>query len=893
MNRYDPVITPVKRAHILRTRALAQIESSADTALVLIRAPAGFGKTTLLKQYSQARRTQGDRVIWVRMDAQSSDITQFLRILCDAIDGLDETQRQRRARQDLRPTTVQTLIRALQRIHGRGLVVIDNFEQAFTAPFNQTLTQIAQNLPPNMQLCIATRVLPATTLSGLQLREQAIVLDETDLRFTPQESAEFFREFVSLSAEDIRAIHVNTGGWPAALQCIRLCLQRDPAHRHLVWSGNGVTRDLINFLATEVFDHLPLDLRATLVDLCLPEKLNAGLVEHLTGMDDGLAVLQRIEQAGLFLAQTDMEGNWYRFHNLFRQFLLARVHQNNSPAELRQRHLCIAHWFAQHHYQEDAIQHALKADDQPLALTLLESVIDHMLAQERLTLIEQYVDALPTDMLLRHENVIAAATIAYGFLRAFDKANRLLGVWSEHLASSPDPRALAVRDFAALFVLAAQDRIEELGEHAAQASEKLTEQDGLRYAVTFNARAVFLCAKARFEEARALLLRARPLHDRDHFLFGQAYQDAIYGMSLFAEARLEDAACHLATALRRTEEQACGHVSAGSITAMYLADAYYEQNRIAEAQSLLSDYGSMAERQVIVDALATLYICRARIAFNRGDIAAADAILERALVTAYQHGFTRLLAYAQAERIRQATLSDDLELAEQRLRSYDLGALAADAEMMFHAGETEAHTVTWARLMLRRGQPTQARIELQGALRVARQQRRRRRELKLLVMLALAQHAEGHFNLARRSLIEALEIGQHSGITRSFIDERAPLIQLLQDVRSHFAGLPDLAGHESLLVYVDHLLTEAGAPMTALPASSTASAAIRLIEPLTEKEQRLLAHVANGLSNKGIATRLSVSTNTVKWHLRNIFEKLQTHNRMQAVAVARQHRLID
>lgn len=227
------------------------------------------------------------------------------------------------------------------------------------------------------------------------------------------------------------------------------------------------------------------------------------------------------------------------------------------------------------------------------------------------------------------------------------------------------------------------------------------------------------------------------------------------------------------------------------------------------------------------------------------------------------------------------------------MRSYDLGALAADAEMMFHAGETEAHTVTWARLMLRRRQPTQARIELQGALRVARQQRRRRRELKLLVMLALAQHAEGHFNLARRSLIEALEIGQHSGITRSFIDERAPLIQLLQDVSSHFAGLPDLAGHESLLVYVDHLLTEAGAPMTALPASPTASTAIRLIEPLTEKEQRLLAHVANGLSNKGIATRLSVSTNTVKWHLRNIFEKLQTHNRMQAVAVARQHRLID
>jgi LuxR family maltose regulon positive regulatory protein len=883
------------RMHVPRRQAIERIKRYAQMPLVLVRGPAGFGKTTLLRQYASYRAEQGGRIAWARMDAQATDTTQFLRLLCDAVDGFDEHQRQRRVRTDPRVPTIQSLTRALQRLGSGGLVVVDNFEQAFSAGLEGVLVQIVRALPPGVQLCLGTRVLPAGPLAALQLREQMLLIDEQELRFGPAESREFFGEFPGLSAQEIDEIQAATDGWPAALQCFRLCLRRGRAHRSLARAGKGVTRDLIDFLAAEVFDHLAPDLQAALFDLAVPEKISSELVEHLTGSGDGQQLIRRIEQAGLFLAHADLEGRWFRFHNLFRQFLLARMRRDISEVELRERHRAVAHWYGAKGYREEAIEHALEAGDHAQALSLLTGVIDHLLAQERLALIERYVDALPQGELLRHENVTSAAIIAYGFRRSFDKANRLIAARAQRRSRGNDPHARALRDYAQLFVLAAQDRIQELGERALETGKDLSESDGFQYAVTFNARAMYLVGQSQFEEARALLLRARPLHDRDGSLFGQAYQEAIYSIALSAEGHIGEAVRGLGAALRRTEEEASGSVTAGSVIAVYLADGYQEQNRVHEAEALLDEYGALAEKQVIVDALGVMYTTRARIAVQRGDPSTAEEILERALYTGYQHGFQRLVGYAQAERVRLATLGGDLDLAERRLREYDLPRFAADAELMFHAGETEAHTVTWARLMIRLGRLSEARTELQWAIRIARGRRRRRRELKLLIMLALAQHAEGRINLARRALLEALEIGLPRQFVRSFLDEQGPAVQMLRELRRSFDGLPEMAQREAVLGYLDHLLAEAGEPgVLVLGATAAVAEAVpHTLEALTAKERRLLTYVAMGLSNKDLAERLSVSTNTVKWHLRNIFEKLQINNRMQAVAVARQMGLVE
>lgn len=882
------------RGAIVRHRLLDRLAVEPRPRLIVVQGPAGYGKTSLLRQHCERRAALGERIAWVRMDAQSADAVHLLRRLCDAVDTLAAPTRARRAAAAVeRPATLQDLQRGLARLREPLVLVIDNFETAASAHFESVFAQIVRSLPMTVQLCVGTRVLPGGRLSRLQIREGTVVLSNEELCFRPSESIEFLREFSSLRPEEIAEIHERTGGWPAALQAFRLCLRRGARFRAEAYAGRGVTRELMDYLAAEAFDQLAPAFGTLLLELAIPEKLSAALVEHITGESRGAERLAEIERAGLFLAQVDLEGTWLRFHNLFRQFLLGRAAQLFSAEELRRRHRGVAAWYADKGYREEAIQHWIEAGDTDRAAALLAEVVDALVAQERLGLIESYADRLPAEAVLRHENLAHAAIIAYSFRRAFDKADRLLQRHRAQLdAAGAGQAQIGLHNFSRLFVLAAQDRIEELGSVGAETAKQLEDRSGFPYAVTFNSRAMLCIGRGEYEEARALLMQARPLHDRDHSLFGQAYQDAIYSMSLAGQGRIDDAERGLSAALRRTEARACGSVSAGSVMAAYLVSCLYEQNRLDEAERLIGDYGQLAEEQAIVDAVATMGIARARIAHLGGRRAEAEETLERMLYVGYRHSLQRLVTYAHAELARQATLDGELGQAERWLRELPAALREGSHEaLMFPAGETEACTVTWARWLIAAGRHAEARTLLATEIRHASATRRRRREMKLHLMYALAHQAGGKANLAGRSLLDALQIAAQGGFLRSLLDERAPAITLMKQLRAQQRDQRRGVQPDAVMIHLDRLLLIAGEGSTEdAPAAATPSP---LVESLTERERNLLRFVSAGLSNQDLADRLSVSTNTVKWHLRNIFDKLRIKNRVQAIALARRFGLIE
>lgn len=883
------------RGSIVRHRLLDRLGAEPRPRLIVVQAPAGYGKTSLLRQHCERRAALGERIGWVRMDAQSGDAAHFLRLLCEAVESLDAGARKRGAAPSQeRPATLQELLRSLVRVREPVVLVVDNFETAASAHFEAVFAQVVRGLPMSVQLCVGTRVLPTARLARLQIREGTVVIANEELCFRPSETIEFFREFSSLRPEEVAEIHERTDGWPAALQAFRLCLRRGARFRAEAYAGKGVTRELMDFLAAEMFDNLAPALGTLLLELAIPEKLSPALVEHITGEPRGAERLAEIERAGLFLAQVDLEGNWLRFHNLFRQFLLTRAAALFKPDDLRRRHRRIADWYADSGDREAAIQHWLEAGETERAASLLAGVVDALVAQERLGLIESYAERLPAEALLRHDNLVHAAVIAYGFRRAFDKADRLLSAHEAQLKrSGADRAAVASHKVSRLFVLAAQDRIEELGAEAQVAAETMVDRSGWQYGVTFNARAMYEFGRGEFEEARSLMQRARPLHDRDHHAFGQAYQDAITSMALSAQGRIDDAVRGLEAGLRRTEEQASGAVSAGAVIAAYLASGTYEQNRIDDAGRLVSDYGQLVEQQAIVDSVATMSITRARMAHLAGRRGEAEESLERALYLGYRHSLERLVIYAHAELARQATLDGDLEQAGRWLRELPPAYRDEPRDgLMFHAGEAEAHVVTYARWLIRSERHAEARVLLGGEIRRAASARRRRRELQLRLLNAMAFRAADKANLAGRAMLEALEIGAAGGFVRSFLDEGAPALALMKQVRAPRGVQPD-----AVQAYLEKLLVAAGdaasEPVAQAARDDSGGLSQRLIESLTERERNLLRFVSAGLSNRDLAERLSVSTNTVKWHLRNIFEKLRIKNRVQAIALARRFGLIE
>ncbi|MEX0838434.1 MAG: LuxR C-terminal-related transcriptional regulator, partial [Parvibaculum sp.] len=419
----------------------------------------------------------------------------------------------------------------------------------------------------------------------------------------------------------------------------------------------------------------------------------------------------------------------------------------------------------------------------------------------------------------------------------------------------------------------------------------------LEYAVALNARAWWLYLNGKFEEAREALAQARALHDEAHNLFGLSYCEWIYANVLSSQGHNDEALRSLKLAQIHNEECATVSVTAGSVIAACLAEVLYEKNSVAEAEMLLHDNLALLEQQAIVEPLALAFLTMARIAMLRGEEREAEEVLDRMMYLGHRYNLRRLVIYAKAELVRQATLAGDLDKARSRFAG--MGHVDADGEddLIYYAGETEAQTITEARLLILAGRHADARALLQPAARKARAQRRQRRFMKLNLLLAISLNVEGQVSAARRALIEALQIGAPDQFIRLVLDEGPQAVRLLQEARQALPKFPDLPQKDRVSAYLDRLLGEAGEYAPVLSGEQAFddddAPSAHLFEALTEREREILRLVSNGFSNKALADRLSLSTNTVKWHLRNIFEKLQIGNRMQAVSVARHFGLIE
>lgn len=876
---------------ISRRRPLDRLLRSGARILV-VQAPAGFGKTVLLQQYADTCKSRGDRVAWVRVDAQAYDPGPFLEMLASTLAGGDFPARERTG-----PRSVPELIELLNAPGRRTLLVLDNFEHAMSPAIDSLFAQLLRELPRSVQLCIGTRVLPSRRLVALQVTGDTEVIDEAALAFSPGETFEFFQGSPGLQPAQVAEIHAWTNGWPVALQCVRLCLSRGRMRRAEAVADRGITRELIDFLTTEVLENLDPALRNFLLEICLPERLNAELVEHLTGRPDSAEALQAIENAGLFLSPLGPRSDWVRFHNLFRRCLLARLQRDLSDREIAQRHVDVANWLIDQGRQEDAVEHLLAAGRSEAAAALLDGIINQFVVREQLELIERFVDRIPDDVLLRFRSLTAAAIIAYGFRRYFERANSLVEQLHAVVGGDPESPEQAELNFAHLFMLAAQDRFEELNELAERTWAQTTDEDAFKRGVCLNAQSIWLAGQGRFEEVQQRLELARSLHEKSGHYMGLAYCEAIHSMVLSSQGRIPEAGHRLANAMQVIERGAVGGVSGGSVLAAYLAEHAYENNDLDQAAQLLDDFGALIEQHGVVDPLATSLLVGARIARAQGDFAEMESIIDRMAYLGFRHSTPRLVGYARAESIRHATLVGDLDLAQERLDRWraEQPAFFSD-KLMFHAGEAEACHITEWRLMIAQGDHVHARGRLAPASREARSARRIRRLLKLRVLTAMSLNASGRVPEAQRALLEALDLGLAGGMLRSLLDEQQPLIRLLRELYNNLQSQPELPEQDGLKPYLVRLLRAAGESLD-LPQASVLpqgpDEVVMPLEPLTEKERRVLTCVARGLSNRDAADRLCVSTNTIKWHLRNVFEKLGITNRVQAVAVARHLGLIE
>ena len=417
---------------VARPRLVEALDEGLARGLVLVCAPAGFGKTALLADWVRS----GDRpVAWLSLDAADDDPARFWRHVVAALDrarpGIAE-----RAGPLLgppAPASFEGLVTALvndlaQAGEDAVLLVLDDYHLIDAPPVHMPLAFLLEHLPPGLRLVLASRSDPPLPLARLRAGGQLAELRAAELRFTAEEAAALLREAIGADLPDAAAaaLAARTEGWAAGLQLAALSLrgQADPAGFVAAFSGSH--RYVLDYLADEVLAGQAKQVRGFLLETSVLERLSGELCDAVTGRTDGQATLEQVERAGLFLVPLDEVRGWWRYHHLFGDLLRARL-QQEQPGRVTQLHRNAAAWYEEHGLADDTIGHAVAAGEMLWAARIIEQHYDMVFyIRGEAATIHRWLSMLPDEVVRSRPRLLLAQAIMAMTSGHFEVAEPLL-----------------------------------------------------------------------------------------------------------------------------------------------------------------------------------------------------------------------------------------------------------------------------------------------------------------------------------------------------------------------------------------------------------------------------------------------------------------------------------
>ncbi|MDT7837254.1 LuxR C-terminal-related transcriptional regulator [Aquabacterium sp. OR-4] len=878
------LLPPGRRAALVPRHAVTErVVAAGAVKVVLVRAPAGFGKTTAMLQLRERLHEGGVATAWLTLDRADNDLPRFLGSLGAAVAGLD--------RDEARPLGAPLdAVAALAHEGPPFALFVDDFERVQETAVLGLVSEIIDRLPRRGQLVIGSRSLPPLGLGRLRARGQLLEIDAEALRFTLPEAVAFFalaqqRGREALPAGTVARLHGKTEGWVAALWLVSLALERHAGGGDFVERFSGSNRAVADYLAEDVLAHQPPEVRDFLLRTSILRHLSAPVCKALLPRMDCARLLERLEAANLFLTPIGEDAHSYRYHSMFAAFLRAQL-EREHPDELARLHLAASGWYESQGRPVPAIDHAIDGGDHPHALTLLAQHATTFLEQGRMRLLARWFSALPADLVRAQPALQAVAVWAQAFTHGPWEAMALLE--RSGLAEVADAGVQAHVNALRPLLLAMMDRPEEAVDIGRASLAALPTASPFADSVLLNASAHVLSVLGDQHQPQRLLDAARRAH-RDS-AFNRMYTESLEGVLDLKQGRLRQATARLRLAVAATPQAVVSyhHTNGNAWAGVLYAGVVYEANELEAAERLLNVYLPLARDVGLPDHMIASHRMRARIAFGQGDIDLAFEILAELEYLGHHRQLPRVVASARLERARLLGLQGNGPGALAELQRADDPAVWARCEgQHLPAQELDDMAIGRLRWDIHFGDARAAVPRLEQALHEAQRSGRAYRALKLQVLLALAWRRAGQAAQATALLATVLASACREGFVRLILDEGPPVAALLQRVQAA-ADEGSRPADPILADLVQRLLAAAGGPVAlddeAAPAAQGDAPSP---ETLTRKEIRVLQLLAEGYSNSALAEKLFVSDSTVRTHLRNINTKLGSHSRTQAVAVAR------
>lgn len=889
-------VPPAARPETVPRSRLVRLVRGGAAKLVVLSAPAGFGKSTLLAECVRAAIADGIAVGWLSLDRDDDDLGRFLAYLCAAFQRADAGVGAAAAgllrSSPVAPVdaVIELLVEDLAAHAGRLALVLDDYHLVQRPEIHDAVARLIAYAPPGFRLVIASREEPPLPLGRMRVAGEVVEVTAAELRFDLAEAEAFLNggHGLGLAVDDVALLVQRTEGWAAGLQLASLALERRTERRAFLDSFSGYDRGIVDFLTSDVLLRQPQEVQNFLLHTAVLERFDAALCDHVTGQGNGHAMLERLDAANLFLVPLDNERRWFRYHHLFAEFLRGRLDRVH-PGLARTLHARAAEWHSRHGNLSDAVNHALAAGDDAGAAQLVEDCAMELIRQGDLLQPSEWLNRLPPAVVESRPRLnLIAAWIFFQMMQPRRAGRHLIAarraLTADLSAQDAGPSGALVAEMRTLAagVLSGADRSRFARDLALRWLDGLPADQPFLRGTLANILAFSHYSMGDLGASRIAGERGRQEHERARSVLGVVYADLLLGLAEKSRGRLTEGERLLRRGQQLARERLGTPSYAEALVAVFLAEIAYERNELDLAETLLRDNQFIIEGGgLVVHAQAgTIHLARLRAV--GGDGAGALEILAKAERLGRERRYRRLRASTLNEQVRLLLAAGERHAAREALLRNGIDPAGDAGTAPAGSPGVELEHMALSRVLIADGHADRA-VGLLDRLAVGiERQGRLRRLLQVLALRSVALAALGRRGRALDTLRRALALGESEGFLRSFIDEGTQLKPLLNALLKEGTGDTVSAG------YLRRLLHAFGGPETRRAVPPAAEPVGILLEPLSGRELDVLHLLAAGCSNEEVARRLSLAPSTVKWHLRNVFDKLGVRSRTQAVIAAQQ-----
>ncbi len=903
-------IPPPRPKIVLRPRLIERLNEglSSGRKLTLVSASAGFGKTTLVSEWVV---NCGQPVAWLSLDDGDNDPIRFLTYLIAALQTLALSKVEGIATnigagvlgvlQSPQPPPIESILTALineiTAISDHFILILDDYHVIDAKAVDNALTFLLEHLPPPMHLVIATREDPDLPLARLRARGQLTELRAANLRFTPVEAAEFINQMMglNLSEENIAALEARTEGWIAGLQLATLSMQGHQDAAGFIKSFTGSHHFVLDYLVEEVLGQQSESIQTFLLRTSILDRLCGPLCDAvlLDPSASGQETLEYLEHANLFIVPLDNERHWYRYHHLFADVLHMHL-MAEQPDQGSALHRRASEWYEHNGSTDNAIRHALAAEDFERAATLIELAEPEMRRSRQGGTVTElgWLKAIPDELV--HFRPVLSVAYAFalfggGEVEGVEPRLRDAERWLDTPADTAGMVVVDEEEFRRLPGMIALLRaakalargdMPETAKNARRLLDLAPKDDYLMLGGAASQLGLVAWTSGDLEAARRMTADGMENVRRAGYI-----SSAIGGSIVLADIQITQGCLHEAMATYARGLQWATEPGAPALGVRGAADMYvgmsalhHEHNDLEIATQHLITSQSLGELAGMPQNPYRWCAAMARIREAQGDLDGALELLDQA-ERVYDGNFSPNVRPIAARKTRvwvvQGRLGEALGWAHEQ-------GLSVENELSYLH---EFDHITLARVLLARyqsdhadGSVSEVMGLLERLLKAAEEGGRKGSVIEILVLQALAYHTQGDLPAALLPLQHALALAEPEGYIRMFLDEGSSMMQLLREASAREI-MPD---------YTDKLLAAFEAEKRKSEEKPYLLPTQPLIDPLSQRELKILQLIAQGLSNREIGERLFLALDTIKGHNRKIFDKLQVQSRTEAIARARE-----